>query len=99
MLYIVETKFSSRQVDKLRLYLGFYSAFIIASHGISGGVGFFWTDSVEISILSYFHGHVDVLVEYNESHISSYITGFYGNPITRLRYLSWQLLQRIGEGK
>lgn len=50
---------------------------------------------MEVVVLSSSRGHIDVILHGVE--IEAFcLTGFYGNPDTRLRQHSWDLLHQIG---
>lgn len=63
--------------------------FVVDVIGHSGGLSLFWNDYVNIQLLSYSSGHVDVLYYINGTQVSCYLTGFYGNSIPYLRPQSW----------
>lgn len=52
-----------------------------------------WFDLVDVSIRSYSSGHIDCVVSSDQ--LVWRFTGFYGNPISHLRYQSWALLHRL----
>lgn len=54
----------------------------------------FWKDDVDVSLLSYSIGHIDVKVTRLERGEECYFTGFYGNPVVDLR----QILEVVGKG-
>lgn len=54
----------------------------------------FWSDSINISLHSYSSGHIDCVINLEESFFK--FTGFYGNPNTPARRFSWDLLRRLG---
>lgn len=75
--------------------MNFNFYFCVNPRGSKGGLVLLWNINANISILSYSHGHIDVLV--NTSPNPFYFTGFYGNPIQYKRTQSWNLLKRIAE--
>ncbi|KAM7276738.1 hypothetical protein ACFE04_018604 [Oxalis oulophora] len=75
------------EMDFLKWKLGFSNGITAGSIGRSGGVACFWTNCVNVEVLSYSAEHIDVIVDSLWR-----CTGFYGNPNTTLRINSWRLL-------
>lgn len=55
--------------------------------GLSGGLGLFWKDGVEVTIHSFSKRHIDARLNWDDGR-SFWFTGFHGNPKTAQRYHS-----------
>lgn len=67
--------------------------FVVNCNGRSKELFIFWKDLLDVTILSYNIGHIDCTV----NHLGKKwrFTGFYGNPYSSKRHLSWDLLRRL----
>lgn len=65
---------------------------MVDRRGIEGGLALWWTEEVEIQILSYFDNHIDTRWD---GEIKQRITLFYGSPYIQKRINSWQLLRTL----
>ncbi|CAM8886400.1 unnamed protein product [Rhodiola kirilowii] len=89
---LVETKASRRRLEQVQRELGFQNGLGVESRGRAGGLAFWWTGEVTITIKSYSDHHIDALVEGDEPFR---VTLFYGHPMTSRRAESWNLLRRL----
>ncbi|TXG53035.1 hypothetical protein EZV62_022204 [Acer yangbiense] len=64
--------------------------------GSSGGLLLLWKDNSDVSVLSFSLGHIDARV-CSEDDFCWQFSGFYGDPISSRRKLSWALLRRLRE--
>ncbi|XP_075483551.1 uncharacterized protein LOC142523704 [Primulina tabacum] len=93
MMFICETKLYKSQYDSWRSYFQFKGIFSVECEGRKGGLVLLWKDMYDIKICSFFSGHIDCIVSAEQKFWR--FTGFYGNPVTSLRYTSWQLLSKL----
>lgn len=98
MLFILETKISSRRIERLKVAFDFPSCFAVEPVSTAGGLAMFWSDFVNVSLVSWSKGHIDVSFSWsiNQIPIFCYFTTFNGNQDVHLRPKSWKLLSRIG---
>lgn len=59
---IVETQISSNRVENLADILGYDNAYAVSSYGISGGLGLFCNNEVQVEILGYLQYHIHAKV-------------------------------------
>ncbi|KAK6152706.1 hypothetical protein DH2020_012345 [Rehmannia glutinosa] len=76
-----------------RTVLGFDGMFIVDCEGKKGGLIFLWKGARRVSIKSYSPGHIDSIIQEDETVWR--FTGFYGNPDPNKRNESWNLLRRL----
>ncbi|XP_073133915.1 uncharacterized protein [Henckelia pumila] len=93
LLFLCETRKRDINNQQWSSLLGFKGCFSVSSMGHSGGLCLCWKDPLEVSIKSYSLGHIDCIVRHDDKIWR--FTGFYGNPETRHRHLSWSLLKRL----
>ncbi|KAA3474146.1 reverse transcriptase [Gossypium australe] len=63
--------------------------------GSKGGLSLGWNGNSLISLKSYSPFHIDADVNDCDNGVKWRLTGFYGNPIERLRSMSWDLLRHL----
>lgn len=80
MVFIMETKLSSRRTDFLKRKLGFENIFAVDSVGRSGGLALLWRDEVQVVIQNYSRWHINAVVSIYNNGDSWIFTGFYGHP-------------------
>jgi hypothetical protein len=95
LLFIMETKIKGKKVENLQRLLGFAGCFAVDSNGLSGGIGLFWDDTVEVELKNYSQAHIDVEVKSKDQPQPWRFTGFYGEPRTENRYHSWNFLRTL----
>ncbi|KAK3221099.1 hypothetical protein Dsin_015069 [Dipteronia sinensis] len=94
IVFLMETKAENSTMEICRVRLGFSSKLSVDKIGRSGGLGMFWSDRVDVELLSYSRFHIDVKVV---SHMSKIwrLTGFYGDPDPEQKHHTWTLLHRL----
>ncbi|KAK2657969.1 hypothetical protein Ddye_011021 [Dipteronia dyeriana] len=93
-MFLMETKCGVSQVEFLRVKLGFVGKLVVNSIGRSGGLYMFWSEAVQLDLLSFSRYHIDALVLSSEQ-VSWRLTRFYGNPEIEHRGHGWTLLRRL----
>lgn len=93
LLFISESKVPSSRGNSWKVLLNFKGFIGVDAVGKSGGLLFFWNDSINVSLCSYSVGHIDCFVSMND--LIWRFTGFYGNPCSHLRKHSWDLLRKL----
>ena len=94
LLFLLETKANHVRMEGLRVKLGFTGELVVNSSGNSGGLCLFWSDCVQVKLLSYSLAHIDVSLSFSSDQWWR-LTGFYGNPDANQRLHSWTLLRRL----
>ena len=65
----------------------------VPSDGKSGGLAMMWREGSDIRLRSCANSHIDVEVHLSSALIPWRATGFYGQPDSGKRFISWQLLE------
>ncbi|XP_040374577.1 uncharacterized protein LOC121052776 [Rosa chinensis] len=95
IVFLCETKISRREeFERLQHALGFAHAEAVLSEGQAGGLGFFWSDEVQLRMRTTLAHHTDAEVV---GVLSWWLTGFYGYARTAEREQSWQLLRALSD--
>ena len=94
VVFIMETKINRILMESLRIKLGYSCKLVVESAGKRGGLGLFWSDSVDIQLLSFSSFHIDVQVVSCQGSPWRF-TGFYGHPEVNRRHHGWMLLRRL----
>lgn len=95
ILFISETKCKKERIEIVKKELGFDLCFWVDSMGKSGGLALVWFNQLDITMLSFSKGHIDISVE--DINVKWRLTGFYGNPDQGKRKESWTLLERLSK--
>ncbi|GMJ04189.1 hypothetical protein HRI_004088000 [Hibiscus trionum] len=95
IVFLLETKLSSSRMVEARRRCGFPCGFDVSSVGSCGGLSLAWRSNIPVSIISWSIFHIDAMVKENETSCEWRLTGFYGNPVERLREESWDLLRNL----
>ncbi|KAL5819042.1 hypothetical protein ACOSQ4_022884 [Xanthoceras sorbifolium] len=90
----METLSNKDRMEQLRLFLGFSGKLVVECVGRSGGLVLFWSDQLDINLLSFSLFHIDVSVSVVRSSPWRF-TGFYGSPEASQRHNAWLLLNRL----
>lgn len=67
----------------------------MSSVGNSGGLALLWKKSVSVTLLSYSFHHIDAHVELEDVGTVTKLTGIYGEPDSRHRHITWNLLRTL----
>lgn len=69
-------------------------AFGVNKVSLRGGLSLLWKDSVEVTLISFSVGHINVVIK-SQNREAFVFTSFYGNPNTNKRSHSWELFKRL----
>ncbi|KAL9681016.1 hypothetical protein QQ045_012797 [Rhodiola kirilowii] len=89
-----ETKMDSRRISSIQNKLGFSYGFAVDSRGAAGGIALWWSEDLNITLISYSDLHIDALVLEDDTQF--YLTVFYGEPAVHRRMNSWTVLRTLG---
>ena len=70
---------------------------VVPSDGKSGGLAMIWKKGTEIRLKSCSNSHIDVVVEGEAVQAPWRATGFYGQPKSGKRKISWSLLEALNK--
>lgn len=99
VIFLMETRILQKKFISLKVQLGFSNGFMVERIGPGGGLIMLWKEDLDVTLVSFSSGHIDVWINNWLSTGRSFLTGFYGNWNTALRRHSWTLLKRIGENR
>lgn len=92
IVFLMETRAPEGRIENIRRRLKFQNCFCVEARGKSGGLALFWTDEVQVQIMSSSQNIIHTSVLVNSSGVlfdSSYV---YGNPTFQQRRGLWSRL-------
>lgn len=95
LVFLMETKCNTVQMDTVKRRLHFDNCFVMDSLGRNGGLALLWKQEFYVIIQSYSRWHVNALVKDINSNLSYTAIRFYGHLETSKRELSWSLLKLL----
>ncbi|KAL5865802.1 hypothetical protein ACOSQ3_003316 [Xanthoceras sorbifolium] len=96
LVFFIETLSTHDSLERLLVLFGFSSKLVINRVGRSGGLCLFWSDSVEVDLITFSRHHIDTKIKSHGGFIWRF-TGFYGHPEGSQRQHSWTLLHLVGQ--
>ena len=79
IVFLMETRLESRNLEFLRVRLGMSGCLGVDRHGLGGGLALLWNSSIAVHIQSFSHYHIDADVVF-ENGLIWRVIGFYGHP-------------------
>lgn len=76
-------------------FLRLSNHFVVDSVGRWGGLILFWNANINITIASYTLSHIEAVILNDDTSPAWWFVGFYGNPVSYERHVSWNLLSLI----
>jgi len=95
MVFLMETKLMSKKMEAIRIKLGFEGMFVVDCLGRSGGLALMWKSDAQVTIQNFSRGHINAVIKDGDDAKIWKLTGFYGNPDTARRPVSWALLRHL----
>ena len=95
-VFLLETKINGNKVSKLRDVFGYSGCFSIDCVGNNGGLMLLWKDNFVVTVLSFSSGHIYTCVRMEDGFLRRF-SGFYGEPNSSKRNVSWALFQRLSD--
>ncbi|XP_042983163.1 uncharacterized protein LOC122312584 [Carya illinoinensis] len=96
VLFLQETRLSSRVFDSCKFLLNFPNCLAVGSSGRKGSLALLWGREVDLSILSFSPHHFHAVITDVSFRLGRwFFTTFYGCPETHLRFRSWALLRSL----
>ncbi|KAK6162202.1 hypothetical protein DH2020_002043 [Rehmannia glutinosa] len=92
LVFLCETKFSSRELDNLKNSLGFFGV-SVPSVGRSGGLALLWRPNVNVSLRGFHERFIDVHVTLGQNKFR--FTGVYGQPLVSQRRVFWDTFKSL----
>nr|XP_023911327.1 uncharacterized protein LOC112022938 [Quercus suber] len=97
LVFLVKTKARVGRIRGIQAKLNYTQGIVVPSDGRSGGLALLWKEGVDVRFKSCSNAHIDVVVRESPSSPVWRATGFYGQPESEKRYISWQLLEVLGD--
>ncbi|GAU26476.1 hypothetical protein TSUD_294450 [Trifolium subterraneum] len=97
ILFLFETLSYTRQLESIRVMLGFDSCLAIDVEGRSGGLAVFWKDSSKCQVVNYTRNFINMIVK-DEQWGEWRLTCYYGFPERSRRRAAWDLLRADKKG-
>ena len=99
LVFLMETKMTSCQMGRLKKCLKMDEVLSVprkegVNGGFSGGLCMLWNHNIKVRFRTSSLSHIDVMVTWEDGY-ECRVTGFYGEPSTNRRHLSWALMRRL----
>ncbi|KAK2634299.1 hypothetical protein Ddye_029091 [Dipteronia dyeriana] len=62
LMFLMETRSNQSKMELLRVKLGYVGKITVDSVGNSGGLCLLWDSSIDMALVSFFVGHIDVSI-------------------------------------
>lgn len=95
IMFLIETKSNSMHIEFVSKKLGYFGCFCVNSVGKNGGLALLWKDDLKVEIINYSQWHISACVELEGLPFKWIFMGFYREPKTSKRFLSWNLLKEL----
>lgn len=93
-MFVMETMVDRVKLEKVRYKCGFQNGLCLDSHGLSGGIGFWW-DNIDVHIRSYSRHHVFADILDNTGSTSWHVVGIYRWPEQQNKVLTCTLIRSL----
>ena len=94
ILFLMETKAKDSYVNNIKSKLQLDNVHIVSRQNIGGGLALFWKFEINLHVIDALPSHIDTVVNPGVDDAWQF-TGFYENPMTANRELSWALPKRL----
>ena len=98
ILFLSETKMDKRRIEGLRWHLGLTNVVVKDCEGKSGGLAIFWRTGVNFHLRIASRLYIDGDVVEKDGSVWG-LTGFYGEPRSDKKELSWKALRALNAGR
>lgn len=98
ILFLSETKMDERKLDGFRWKLGLANMMVKDCVGRSGGLAVFWRRGVNLHVRMMSKLYIDADVIEEDGFVWRF-TGFYGEPRTDQKSLSWRALRTLNAAR
>lgn len=89
IVFLMETRAHKERIKRYKRMLKFQHAFSVDPRGLSGGLGLFWSQNIDLQILASSANFIHTAVLVKESKEFFECTFVYGNPIFQQRRSLW----------
>lgn len=94
LVFLLETKLLSRQLDSIKWHGGFMGCIGVDSDGKGGGLALLWKASMEVSLISLSKHHIHTSTDSFDG-TPWLFTSFFGHPDTTRKEETWELLKNL----
>ena len=94
VVFLIETWTDEERLNRVQDRLKFKHKFIALRRNKSRGLVIFWKEDFDLTIETFSKNHIDATIKKNQLE-EWRLTGFYGEPDTRLRHEAWSKLRNL----
>ena len=94
ILFLMETKLTDREMEPIKVELGFPSMLAVSCDNRRGGIALLWRSDVIVYTQTYSPNHIDVRVHTHASPLWR-LTGIYGHPEECRKTETWRLMRHL----
>jgi hypothetical protein len=94
-LFLMETISNKRQMEWIRVKLGFASVFAVDPMGKSGGITLLWREGKDLEIQNFSQRHSNAIMKRSDDGGDWKLTYFYSVPDSSKGKESWALLKHL----
>jgi len=94
-VFLIETLCKKKQMEWIRVKLGFAGCFVVEPIGRRGVWLYFGRKSVILEIYNFSCRHIHAIIKCGDGTGCWKFTGFYGHPVSSKRVASWELLRQL----
>lgn len=99
IIFLMETKSSEVQMEKIKSRIGAKYCFLVNLVGSKGGLAMLWFKETDLEIINFTDFHIHNKIVEKFLGVISFLTIFYGVPEMSNRNGSWNLLGRVNPGQ
>jgi hypothetical protein len=93
--FLSETRSSTITKSSIKNHFNLKDAFVVPSHGQSGGLWLMWSDEIDITVFYHNHHYIFALCTNNTSQQQYGLVCIYGDPHHRNTDVIWQQVQQF----
>ena len=94
LVFLMETKVDKAVLERVGRKIQLANLFVVPRHNLGGGLALFWPKNMKVDVQSFSDRHIDTIIDFGEDDTWRF-TGFYGDPDTASREVSWSLLRTL----
>ena len=93
LLFVMETKITAKRVEDMQIILGFASCYTVVSVGLSGDIGLFWSNDLDVDNKNLSTCNIDAMVRMkSDIFIKWRFTGFSRASRVEDQHHSWRFV-------
>lgn len=95
--FLIETKSSKNQMEKVRCRVSFTNCFTVRSVGRSDGLAILWNDKILLVLVNFSNHYIHTKIREHGIELGWFLKGFYSILDTTKKAYSWDLLSIINQ--